>query len=794
MFRFFLAIFLSLPALTVVAQSFTVSGSVRESKSNQNLSGANVKILRFASPAGFTSEDGRTTVTDDFGAFVFRKVPPGTYLIEVSFVGYTTKGESVTIASDYTHDVTLDESQQMTDEVIVYATRANDDTPTAFTTVNAQTLQQQNFGQDLPFLLNWTPSLVTTSDAGAGVGYTGIRIRGSDATRINVTINGIPYNDSESQGTFWVNIPDIASSTQSVQIQRGVGTSSNGAGSFGGSVNLQTLSLQREPYAEVSIGEGSFNTFRATVNAGTGLINNRWSFDARRSRILSDGYIDRAESDLQSYYLSGGYYGNKTIIKAIVFGGGERTYQSWYGVDEATLKTNRTFNYAGALYNAKGDIYDYYENEVDDYKQDHYQLHFSQQLRANWNANVSFHYTYGRGFYEQYKQDESFTDLGLEPFNLDGAPVESGDVIVRRWLDNDFYGTTFSINHDREKMTFTLGGAYNEYANARHFGEIIWAEYDQNVNTPHVYYDGESEKADFNVYSKIHYDFTDALAGFADLQYRKVSYETAGVDNDQNAYSVTDEFDFFNPKFGLSYKLTEANILYASYAIANREPNRNDYLDGLTRPTSETLRDLELGWRTSGKRFGFEANYYYMNYINQLVLTGALDDVGNPIRSNVGKSYRSGVELSGVIELTKNFTWKANTTLSINKNKDYILDESDLSSKKNTTIVLSPSVVAASQLNWRQDGFNVMLSSKYVGTQYLDNTENKDRKLDSYLINDLRLGYSFGIWKIKEAEISAQINNLLDVEYESNGAAFGEYVVYFPQAGRNLMVMMRLKI
>ncbi|HEY3430465.1 MAG TPA: TonB-dependent receptor, partial [Cyclobacteriaceae bacterium] len=704
----------------VVAQQYSISGTVRNEK-HQALAGAFVQV----------ENSSGTALTDEFGKFRLEKLPTGEYSLRIRFLGYEDKVEKLQLPQDVDVEITLAESVQLTDEVIVYATRANEKTPTTFTNVSGRALQKQNFGQDMPFLLNWTPSLVTTSDAGAGIGYSGLRIRGSDATRINVTINGIPYNDSESQGTFWVNIPDIASSTQSVQVQRGVGTSTNGAGSFGGSVNVQTISQQRDPYAEMMIGAGSFNSQRYTVKAGTGLINNRWSFDGRASKITSDGYIDRASSDLTSYYLSGGYYGDKTILKGIFFGGHEKTYQSWNGIDETTMKTSRTFNSAGALYDENWNVIGYYDNEVDDYRQDHAQLHLTQRLSDSWNANVSLHYTYGRGYYEQYKQAKPFAELGLDDLVISDSTLTYGDFIIRKWLDNKFYGTTFSFNYEKDKTALSIGGGYNQYADAKHFGEIIWAQYSSNSQIRQHFYDGESQKKDFNMYTKWNYNFSAKLNAFVDLQYRHVDYETAGTDDDLNTYSFDDNLNFFNPKAGVSYTLTNGNILYASYAVANREPNRTDYLDGDRKPKPERLDNIETGWRRNSGRYNLEINYYWMKYRDQLVLTGELDNVGNPIRANVGKSYRTGVELSGSIRLNDQLTWTANVTGSVNKNKDYVVDESDLSNTKNTTIILSPNWIAGSQISWNAfRNFQATLLSKYVGEQYLDNTQTESLMLD----------------------------------------------------------------
>lgn len=759
----------------------SLKGSVIDSKTKTGLAGATLKISE------------RIFVTDAQGNFEISNLPPGEYDVEIKFLGYATRTMGVTLYQEELLQISLEETFTLTDEVVVFATRANDKTPTTYTNVNQQAIQKQNFGQDMPFLLNWTPSLVTTSDAGAGIGYTGLRIRGSDATRINVTINGIPYNDSESQGTFWVNIPDIASSTQSVQIQRGVGTSTNGAGSFGGSVNVQTLSRQANPYAELMMGAGSFNSQRYTVKAGTGMINN-WSFDGRVSKITSDGYIDRASSDLTSYYLSGGYYGAKTIIKAIAFGGHEKTYQSWNGNDAATMKTNRTFNSAGALYDADWNVIGYYDNEVDNYQQDHFQLHVTQLLNEHWNANVSLHFTDGRGYFEQYKQSKSFAELGLDDIVLSDTTLTYGDFIVRRWLDNQFYGGTFSVNYEKEKMGLSIGGAYNQYANARHFGEIIWGQYASNSQIRQLYYDGESQKNDFNVYVKWNYAITRKINAFVDLQYRNVTYKTAGIDDDRSAYSFTDDLKFFNPKIGMSYALTEKDVLYGSFAVANREPNRTDYLDGDKKPKPERLDNIEAGWRRSTERYSLEVNYYWMNYTNQLVLTGELDNVGNPIRANVGKSYRTGMEISGVVKLTDQLTWHGNVTRSVNKNKDYVVDEADLSNTKNTSIILSPNWIAGSQFSWNAfKNFEASLLTKFVGAQYLDNTENDDLMLDSYFINDIRLSYSLPLKGAQAFQISMLVNNVFDVAYSSNGYSYDGVPYYYPQAGINFMAMMALK-
>ncbi len=786
MFKLFYLAVAMLLSSGAFAQQFAITGTVRDDQRDEALEAATVQL----------EGTDHFAVTNTQGAFAISGVPAGNYTVVIRFVGYIPVELKVNVDRNIELSIPMKASTQMTEEVVVYATRAHDKTPTTFTHVNKQTIEGQNFGQDIPMLLNWTPSMVTTSDAGAGIGYTGLRIRGSDASRINVTINGIALNDSESQGVFWVNTPDLASSIQSIQIQRGVGTSTNGPGAFGATVSIQTDMLSRESYAEGLASYGSFNTQRYTFKGGTGLIKDRWSIDARVSKINSDGYLRRASSDLNSYYVSGGYYGDKTIIKGIIFGGHEETYQAWNGVDKETMEVDRRFNYSGAIYDDDGNIERFYDREVDDYRQDHYQLHISQQLSDYWNANISFHYTAGEGYFEQYKQDEAFQDLGLPDVIVGDETFGSSDVILRRWLDNDYYGTTFSANYVDDKINLTLGGAFSKYDNARHFGEIIWSEIALNAPIRHVYYDGESQKTDFNFYAKLNYALTEKLTFFLDAQYRSVEYETAGVDNDQSVYAISDKFNFLNPKLGFSYELASNSVLYASYAIANREPNRTDYLDGEGEPKSERLGNLEVGWRRTTQRFGIEANYYLMHYADQLVLTGAISDVGAPIRANVGKSFRTGIELAGTINFSDKFNVKANGTWSVNKNIDYpVFDINDNLVERNTTIILSPSWIAGSEITWKPFvRFEANLLTKYVGKQYLDNTQNKSVMLDDYLINDLRFSYRFTPKSVRSIELGFLVNNLLDAEYSSNGYGYDGVPYFYPQAGINFLAMLTVKL
>lgn len=773
-----------LSACFIVAQAqFTLSGTVRDAQSNDPLVNATVQLL----------ENNQNSLTDPLGQFSFSNLNAGSITLRIRFVGYDEFKQVVELSADQNVEVKLSAST-LSEEIIVKGTRANEKSPFTFTQVDAPAIQKQNFGQDLPFLLNWTPSLVTTSDAGAGIGYTGLRIRGSDATRINVTINGIPYNDSESQGTYWVDIPDVASSTQSIQIQRGVGTSTNGGSAFGATVNVQTSSLQPDPYANIIVAGGTFNSQRYTARMGSGLINNHWSFDAKVSKILSDGYVDRASSDLSSYYISGAYTSKKTILKAITFGGHERTYQSWYGVDDWTVDTfGRTFNWAGVILDADGNVARTYPNQVDDYRQDHYQLHWTQNLSSYWTSNISLHYTYGRGYYEEYHQDQSLADLGIADYVIRDTTIQAMDVVIRKWLDNKFYGGTFAFIYNKDKSEYTIGGAFNQYGHAKHFGTIEWAEFSEAIIPQQHYYDGQSQKNDFNLYYKHKHNFTEKLSGFLDLQYRMVSYKTSGTENDQTSYNVNENFNFYNPKIGLSYILGNSGLLYSSFAIANREPNRNDYLDNDVKPKPEHLENLEVGWRGKFSKHFLDVNYYLMNYKDQLVLTGQIDNTGFPIRANVGKSYRTGIEASATFNFLTNLNWNVNATWAQNKNKDFVtVDENNVTTIRNTSIVLSPSWIAGSQLSWTSfKGFNVTWLSKYVSKQYLDNTQDETLTLDEYLINDLRLSYGFSMKEIKNITTSFLLNNIFDTKYASNGYAYGT-AYYYPQAGRNFMIMLSL--
>ncbi|UOB16252.1 TonB-dependent receptor [Abyssalbus ytuae] len=671
------------------------------------------------------------------------------------------------------------------DEVLVSAVRVTSQSPVTFSNIQKEDLKSRNLGQDIPILMNFLPSVVTTSDAGAGVGYTGIRVRGSDATRVNVTINGIPYNDAESHGTYWVDLPDFSSSTESLQLQRGIGTSTNGSAAFGASLNLLTDAVSEKAYGEITNSAGSFNTHKHSIKFSTGKLNDHVEISGRLSAIKSDGYIDRAFSDLKSYFLQGTYIDDNTLIKALTFGGHEITYQAWNGIDEATLNTNRTFNFAGAIYDEEGNIVDFYDDETDNYKQDHAQLHWNEQLSDNWGTNLALHYTYGRGFYEQYKQDDDFETYGFEPITVNGEEINTTDLIRRRWLDNDFYGTTFSVNYKNNNFNFIAGGAWNRYE-GQHFGEIIWARYATDSNIRDRYYDNDSEKTDFNVYSKANYDVSEELSLFADLQYRSINYQANGPETGL----VDDTFDFFNPKVGLTYEFSNNNSLYFSYARAGREPNRTDYENG--EPKAEKLNDFELGWRYLSQKTRLNFNVYYMQYKDQLVKTGELNDVGGEIRRNVDDSYRLGLEIDSKITLTDQLSIMPNLALSINKIKDFtIVNESGEQNLGDTNISFSPNVIFGNIISFNPlDNLNISLLSKFVGEQYAGNLDTDITKLDSYFVNDINAGYEIKFNKaIKSISINALVNNVFDEKYVSNAYLYGEeYLYYYPQAGINFLV------
>ena len=694
---------------------------------------------------------------------------------------------------------TIQGTEQKLDEVIVQAVRAKFSSPISFSNVTKKDISSRNLGQDLPILLNYLPSVVTTSDAGAGIGYTGIRIRGVSPQSTNITINGIPFNDAESHGTYWVNLPDFSSSVENLQVQRGVGTSTNGSGAFGASINILTDAVSDIAFATISSSIGSYNTFKNTIKFSTGLINN-FELSGRLSKINSDGYVDRAFSDLKSYFIQGSYSDENTLIKALTFGGHERGYQAWFGVTSDQIKENRRQNpYT-------------YENEIDDYKQDHFQFHWNEKLNSSWSTNLGLNYTDGRGYYEQYREDDSIDGYsGILSSDIDSNGNELGttDLIRRRWLDNNFYVLNASVDYNSKNLNLNFNSFYSSYS-GDHFGEIIWARtFSQNGKIRDRYYEGNGKKKDFSVFSKASFNLGEKTEIYTDLQFRKVNYKTSGITSDLVNMILDKEYNFFNPKFGASYKFKPNSMLYFSYARANREPSRSDYESNLSIKPEE-LNDLELGWRFRNEKIKLNINSYYMLYSNQLVLTGELDDVGTPIRTNSGNSYRLGIEIDNFLKLSEKTSFQTNLTLSSNKNKEIISKvNGEIYNYGKTNISFSPNLIASNIFSYMPNEYTTLsLLSKYVGDQYMSNNDSKNSMLESYFVNDLNFTYQIKTNKLFDSIIfSALINNLFDIEYISNGYYYtyddtwsnpGEVVTldgagYYPQATRNFLFGVSLK-
>ena len=751
--------------------------------------------------------------TNGEGFFEFNNLRNNNYTILIKYLGYKSQIKTVAINNkNVTLSISLSRKDHLINEVTVSGTRIEENTPTTYTTIEKEEIEKNNLGQDIPYLLQQSPSMVVTSDAGAGVGYTYMRIRGTDASRINVTINGIPVNDAESHGVFFVNMPDFASSIESVDIQRGAGTSTNGVGAFGASVNLYTDFRSETPYGEVNNSIGSFGTIRNTVKFGTGVINRKFSFEGRLSNIQSDGFVDRASSDLQSYFFSGQYASGKNNLKFITFSGKETTYQAWGGIPRDSLKTNRTFNpYT-------------YENEVDDYQQTHYQLFYDRKINRKLFLNTALHYTKGAGYFEQFREGDDMSTYGIDPLFTSTDTITTTDLIRRRWLDNDFFGGIFTLKYrPNSKIQTILGGGYNFY-DGDHFGEVIWARYANNLDIRDRYYENNATKTDGNIYSKTNVQVSKKLNAFLDLQIRQINYDFLGFDNQLRNVQQEANFLFFNPKVGASYAINSSTKFYTLFAVANKEPNRDDLTESspTSRPKHETLYDLELGFKRSKSKYALSVNGYYMLYKNQLVATGALNDVGASVRTNIEDSYRLGIEIEGGVQITKGLKWSGNLTLSQNKIQNWTeyVDNWDTWGKDtvvhtNSTLAFSPSVIASSIIEFfpykqfdgprmanRIDNLSIALISKYVGEQFVDNTQSNDRMLEAYFVHDLRINYSVkfrsGLDKIT---VFGSIYNITNELYSANawsyrystGGEFEQLMGFYPQATRNFLIGLNLK-
>jgi iron complex outermembrane receptor protein len=804
-----------------------VAGTITDARTGEALPGATIFL------------DGAAIgVTNAAGAFNLSAVPAGSHALRITFLGYEPLAQPVQgQAASQQLNARLQPGGVLTGEALVTATRASDRTATVYTNLSKQDLSKRNFGQDLPYLLDQTPSVVVTSDAGAGVGYTDIRIRGTSSTGINTTINGVPLNDPESHGSFLVNLPDLASSINSIQVQRGVGTSQNGSAAFGASLNISTLDVRREAYAETQNSYGSFNTWKNNVSFGTGLVGKYFTFDGRLSRIASDGYMNRAASDLKSYYFAAGYQNKNTLLKFITFSGREKTYQAWNGVPEPALTGDRALlqtyidngelsaaDAARALQEGRRYSYYTYDNQTDNYQQNHYQLHLSQGLGPDWSLGAALHLTRGFGYYENYRTGRRFTDYGLPNVVVGGDTLTKTNLIDRKWLDNYFYGGTFALNYQpraNDKLQATLGGGWNRFDND-HYGEIIWAQYASTSFPGQRYYDNTARKTDFNAYARATYQALPWLGLYADAQVRRIIYKIDGVEDEQNDVTTRANYTFFNPKAGATASLGHGQQLYASFAVGQREPIRADFTDrqaGYAPAQAERLNDFEAGYRLTRADLSFlgprtavrvEANYFDMTYRNQLVATGQLNDVGTALRTNVARSYRRGVELTGFIAADDKISLSSTLTLSRNRILDYheVTYDSTYSpvvatEGRNTTISYSPSVVSAHTLEGQPlKGLRVAALYKTVSRQYLDNSTTNNRSLAGYQVLDLRLRYALHPSFMKEIELALLVSNVLNMKYSANGYTYSyigasgqseTFNWYYPQATRNFLASVNLR-
>jgi len=816
-FKIYFTIGLSILSVGQTLAQFSLKGKVKDAASGLVLETAIVGL----------EGTGKITNSNSEGGFEFPNLRAGKYVVKATFVGYFPYSESIVLKENAEIQINLQAKNSLSEEVIVLATRSKNLDPTTSTTIDKEEIGKVNLGQDLPILIQMSPSVVSTSDAGGGVGYTGISIRGSDATRINVTMNGIPVNDAESHGLFWVNMPDFASSVNNIQIQRGVGTSTNGSAAFGASLNIQTSTLRKEAFAETNNSFGSFNTLKNNILIGTGLIDGKWSVEARISKISSNGFIDRGSSDLKSNYISGGYYGKKGILKFNLITGSEKTYQAWNGIPESRLRGDKqgmidyaTRNYLDSedsanLLNSNARTYNSftYKNQTDNYKQNHYQLFYSYDLGKNWLLNTALHYTKGDGYYEEYKKGESLENYGMSNRIFGMDTISSTNLIRQRWLDNHFYGTTYSIQYDKDKINFTLGGSANQYL-GDHFGNVIWAQVSSLKDNTHQYYQNDGKKTDLSNYAKLGYQFTNRLRFYVDLQVRHIGYKFEGFDQNLKTTSQSADYTFFNPKAGLTYIINEDQLAYLSYAKSEREPVRDDFVNSTpqSRPKPEVLHNVEAGWKFSNSKLRSNINFYGMYYNNQLILTGQINDVGAYIRSNVKESYRTGIELDAAYKILPQLQVSGNLTLSRNiisnfnnyiDNYDDANGEQTLEKLKNTQIAFSPNLISGSEISWIPvKNLETALMAKFVSRSYLDNTAETNRSLNPYQFVNFRASYRMYLPLVREVSIQLLVNNVLDKKYENNGYTFG-YIsggqrtienFYYPQAGRNFLIGIGLKL
>jgi iron complex outermembrane receptor protein len=807
-----------------MAQKFSISGKITDD-TGETLVGASVMVE--GTYVG--------TTTNSKGEYLLSGLESGKYNLVVSFIGFEDHKEAVDLDNNKKVSVILKSKAYMSDEVIVAASRAKTNTPVAQTTLTREEVRKLNVSADIPFQLELTPSVVATSESGTGMGYTNMRIRGTDMSRINVTVNGVPLNDSESQGVYFVNMPDFTSSVNSVQVQRGVGTSTNGAASFGASVNFQTLTLEPKSYARINSTIGSFNTFKESISAGTGLINNKFAFDVRASKLNSDGYVDRGFADHQSLYLSGTYYGKKDMLKAVVMMGKEKTGITWWGISKDSLESNRTYNPAGKYIDMQGDV-QFYDGQTDNYWQNHYHLMYMREINKHLTLNATAHATTGKGYYEQFipQYDDwgsanKFEDYGLEPVRMNDtllflgndtlvfpdSTIGAADMIRQKWLDNVFYGAIANLNYKKGALDATFGIAANNYE-GDHFGLVKWTQFNSSIPDNYEWYNNTGNKSEVSSFLKVQYSLVESLSLYGDVQLRNISYNLSGPDDDLVKLDQSHNWLFFNPKIGLNYQLNQTNRMYLSYAMANREPARADIKEatkegGSQLPKAETLNDFELGYELKQKTYALGLNFYYMLYDNQLVQTGERNSVGYPIMTNVKESYRTGVEFMASWMILKNLVFSGNLTYSQNKISNFVqnidsYDENwirttEIRELGTTNISYSPDLISSVNLRYEPiKDFGISWMAKYVSKQYIDNTSSEERMLDAYFVNNLGLDYSFSFKKGPVANFQFLVNNILDAKYVSNAYGGVEiyqgyestWMAYFPQAGQHYMLKIGL--
>lgn len=791
------AAFIALLLPVMATAQLSITGKITDKQTGETLPGATITLSNATANA----------VSDINGRYHIDNLKSGGYTLKVSFVGYQSTSKNITLNTDAVNNFALSRSTLFTEEVTVSTTRATEKSPTAFTNLNKKDIEKNNSGRGFEYLLEQTPSTVVTSNAGAGVGYTSIRIRGSDATRTNVTLNGIPLNDAEDQGVYFVDLPDLASSVDNIQVQRGVGTSTNGAGAFGASINIQTTTRRDTAYAELNNSAGSYGTIKNTVGFGTGLLGDHFSFDGRLSRMVSDGYIDRASSDLKSFFLSGAYYGKKSVLRLNVFSGYEKTYQAWDGVPQDSIKSgNRRYNELGYINSSNS----FYKNQTDNYTQNYYQLLYNQQLTDKLSFSGALHLTRGYGYYEEYKNNEPVSAYGLKPVIIGSDTLANTDLVRRLWLSNYFYGATYNLTYKpNNDLDLILGGAYNEYK-GDHYNNIEWTQQSTTIPPDYEYSRNHAKKTDFNIFSRAEYRLGKLLL-YGDVQYRHISYSFLGFDQNLNNVQQQVGLNFFNPKAGITYQINSNSNVYASVAVGNHEPNRSDFTNSSpqSRPKAEHLTDFEAGYRINETAFSGSINGFYMLYKNQLVLTGSLDDVGEAIRTNIKDSYRAGIEASARVKIAQQLSWFVNATISTNKVKNftqylqnYDAGTLDATQYKKSDIAYSPNFTGSSTISYRpiKNG-EIAFISKYVSRQYLDNTSTQSRSIDAYFVNDVRLNYNFSIKGIKNIGVGLLVNNIFSKKYVSDGATYPDieggkvlnYNYFFPQAPVNFLASLNLK-